>query len=182
MPVAGVVEERVKIPGGVRVVVEDSTVRVSGGKATLERRLWHPRIRIEVEGDEDRIRCELPKRREKAIVSTWAAHLRNMVEGVTKGWRYRMKIVYSHFPMKAGVRGQDFVIENFLGERHPRKAPILGKTKVTVEGDQVVLEGPDLEAVSQTAANIEQATKIKGFDPRVFQDGIYIVTKAEAAG
>jgi len=181
MPVAGVIEERVKIPDGVRVSVTDSVVQVSAAKATLERRMWHPRLQVAVQGDEVRIRCELPKRKEKAIVGTWAAHLRNMVEGVTKGWRYRMKIVYSHFPMKASVKGSDFVIENFLGERHPRKAPILGATKVTVEGDQVVLEGPDLEAVSQTAANIERATKIKGFDPRVFQDGIYIVVKAEVA-
>ncbi|TLZ50599.1 MAG: 50S ribosomal protein L6 [Methanobacteriota archaeon] len=182
MPVAGVVEERVKVPDGVHVTVKDAVVQVRGAKATLERRMWHPRVRVAVEGDEVRLRCELPKRQEKAIVGTWASHLRNMVAGVTKGWRYRMKIVYSHFPMKASVKGKDFVIENFLGERHPRTAPILGDTKVTVEGDQVVLEGPDLEAVSQTAANIERATKIKGFDPRVFQDGIYIVAKAEVAG
>src|SRR2546428_1871841 len=182
MPVAGVVEERVKVPDGIRVAVDASTVLVSGVKGTLERRMWHPRVAIAVEGDEVRVRCELPKRKEKAIVGTYAAHIRNMIAGVAKGWRYRMKIVYSHFPMKAGVKGKDFVIENFLGERHPRKAPIIGATTVTVDGDLVVLEGPDLEAVSQTAANIEQATKIKGFDPRVFQDGIYIVAKAEVAG
>ena len=167
--------------GGVKVTVEESTVRVSSGKHALARRLWHPRIRLAVEGGEVRIRCELPKRAEKAIVGTYAAHIRNMIQGVTAGWRYRMKIVYSHFPMKAGVKGKEFVIENFLGERHPRKASILGDTKVTVEGDQVVLEGPDIEAVSQTAANIERTTKIKGFDPRVFQDGIYIVSKGESA-
>ena len=182
MPVAGVVEERVKIPKGVKVEVADATVRVGGAKATLARRLSHPRIQLAVEGGEVRIRCELPKRKEKAIVGTYAAHVRNMIAGVTKGWRYRMKIVYSHFPMKAGVKGKEFVIENFLGERHPRRAAIVGETKVTVEGDLVVLEGSDLEAVSQTAANIERATKIKGFDPRVFQDGIYIVAKGEVAG
>ena len=181
MPITGLLEERVKIPQGVRVTVEAATVRVSGTKGDLRRRLWHPRVRLAVEGDEVRITCELPKRKEKAVAGTYAAHVRNMIEGVTRGWRYRMKIVYSHFPMKASVRGAEFVIENFLGERHPRKAKILAGTQVKVEGDQVVLEGPDLEAVSQTAANIEQATKIKGFDPRVFQDGIYIVAKGETA-
>jgi large subunit ribosomal protein L6 len=134
-----------------------------------------------VEGREVYIRCELPKRREKAIVGTYAAHVRNMIEGVSKGWRYRMKIVYSHFPMKPSVKGKEFVLENFLGERHPRRADILGdETDVKIEADQVTVQGPDLEAVSQTAANIEQMTRIKGFDPRVFQDGIYIVAKAEA--
>jgi large subunit ribosomal protein L6 len=177
----GVLEERVKIPDGVTVTVEDATVRISAGKTTLARRLWHPRVRLAVEGDEIRVRCELPKRKEKAIAGTYAAHIRNMIQGVQTGWRYRMKIVYSHFPMKAGVKGTEFVIENFLGERFPRRADILGETKVTVDGDLVVLVGPDLEAVSQTAANIERATKIRGFDPRVFQDGIYIVAKAEVA-
>src|SRR3972149_4636613 len=76
---------------------------------------------------------------------------------------------------KANGKGNEFLIENLLGERHPRKAAILADTTVTIEGDQVVLQGPDLEAVGQTAANIERATKIQGRDPRVFQDGVYIV-------
>lgn len=181
MPVAGIVEERVKIPQGVRVAVEGDVVRVASDKGTLTRRLRHPRVRMAVEGDELRIRCELPKRKEKAIVGTYAAHVRNMVVGVTKGWSYRMRIVYSHFPMKATVKGKDVVIENFLGERYPRRAPILGDTTVTVEGDQVLVEGPDREAVGQTAANVERATQIRGFDPRVFQDGIYLVSKGEEA-
>ena len=102
-------------------------------------------------------------------------------KGVTRGFTYEMKVVYSHFPIKATVKGSEFVIENFLGEKFPRRATILIGTKVEIQGDRVVLTGPDIEAVSQTAANIEQATKIKGFDPRVFQDGIYITKKAGEA-
>src|SRR2546425_1002886 len=101
--------------------------------------------------------------------------------GGTDGFTYEMKIVYSHFPVKAMVKGPEFVIENFLGEKFPRKTSIVGETKVEVKGDQVVLTGPDIEAVSQTAANIEQATHIRGFDPRIFQDGIYITRKAGEA-
>jgi large subunit ribosomal protein L6 len=104
-----------------------------------------------------------------------------MILGVTQGFTYEMKIVYSHFPVKAGVKGSEFVIENFLGEKFPRKTRIVGDTKVEVKGDQVVLTGPDVEAVGQTAANIEQATRIRGFDPRIFQDGIYITRKAGEA-
>src|SRR4030065_2566176 len=88
-----------------------------------------------------------------------------------------MKMVSAPFPIKASVNGDTFMIENFLGEKYPRKAKILGATKVNVKGDLVDLTGPDVEAVGQTAANIERATKIKGFDPRVFQDGIYIIQK-----
>ncbi len=89
-----------------------------------------------------------------------------------------MKVVYSHFPMKATVKGDKFIIENFLGEKAPRHANIIGKTKITIKGAEVVLHGIDVEAVGQTAANIERACHIRNFDPRVFQDGIYIIEKA----
>src|SRR3990172_9980057 len=96
MPVAGVVEERVKIPDGIAVAIEGGSVRVSSGKVALVRRLSYPRVSLTVEGKELRILFELPKRKEKAIVGTYASHVRNMIEGVSKGWLYRMKIVYSH--------------------------------------------------------------------------------------
>ncbi|OLE56260.1 50S ribosomal protein L6 [Euryarchaeota archaeon 13_1_20CM_2_64_92] len=138
-------------------------------------------MRIDVNGPQATVRCEYPRRKEAALLGTFAAHLRNMVVGVREGFTYEMKIVYSHFPLKATVKGAEFVIENFLGEKFPRKTRIVGETKVEVNGDQVLLTGPDVEAVGQTAANIEQATKIRGFDPRIFQDGIYITKKAGEA-
>lgn len=181
MPITGLKEERVKIPDGVQVKLQGDQVVVSGMGVTLQRTLAHPRVSVAIEGGEIKVRSEFPKRRDGALVGTFAAHLRNMMLGVTQGFTYEMKIVYSHFPVKATVKGTEFLIENFLGEKFPRRARILGATKVEVKGDQVVLVGPDIEAVSQTAANIEQATRIKGFDPRVFQDGIYITRKAGEA-
>ena len=178
MPKTGLTEERVAIPEGVQVRLCEGNVVVSGKGVTIQRPLSHPRVTVTVDGREVRVRAEYPNREQVALVGTFAAHIRNMIAGVTDGFTYEMKIVYSHFPVKATVKGPEFVIENFLGEKFPRKAKILGVTKVEVKGDEVILTGPDIEAVSQTAANIEQATKIKGFDPRVFQDGIYITKKA----
>jgi large subunit ribosomal protein L6 len=181
MPLTGLKEERVKIPDGVQVRIQGDHVVVTAKSVILERILSYPRISVIVEAGEVKVRSEYPNRREGALVGTFAAHVRNMIAGATQGFTYEMKIVYSHFPVKVTVKGSEFVIENFLGEKFPRRARILGATKVDVKGDQVVLTGPDIEAVSQTAANIEQATKIKGFDPRVFQDGIYITKKAGEA-
>ena len=174
----GLLKEEIAVPEKVQVTVEPGgTVRVKGPLGEVSRTLAHPRVRIERKGDHVVVSSEMPRKKEKALVGTYAAHIRNMMEGVTKGFEYRMKIVYAHFPIKASVKGSTFVIENFLGEKSPRKTEIIGATKVSVKGDIVELTGPDVEAVGQTAANIERATRIKGYDPRVFQDGIYIIQK-----
>lgn len=180
MTVGGATEERIPIPEGVDVQVETGTVTVRKGEVALERTLRHPAVEVRREGSEVLVRSRLPRKREKALVGTFASHIQNMVRGVTEGYTYTMKVVYAHFPVKVSVQGDAVVIENFLGERYPRRAAIRGPTQVESKGDTLFIRGPDLEAVSQTAANVEQATKIKGKDPRVFQDGIYLVSKEEA--
>jgi len=178
MTVTGHLDERVHVPKEVKVAMKGAEVTVKGPKGTVTRDFSHPRVSVAFKDDTFHVECEYPRTKEKALVGTYAAHLRNMIEGANHGFEYALKMVYSHFPMKIMVKGDRFVIENFLGEKAPRSAPILAGAKVTIKGAEVFVTGSDLEKVSQTAANIERATKIRGFDPRVFQDGIYIVEKA----
>jgi len=110
-------------------------------------------------------------------VGTFESHVRNMVFGVTDGWEYQMEVFYSHFPMQVEVQDGDVVISNFLGEKSPRRTTIHGDTQVQVDGEEVTLSGPDIEAVGQTAADIEQLTRVNDKDTRVFQDGVYITQK-----
>ena len=169
----------IEIPEGVKVSVENGVVSVEGPKGKLSRTLHHPKIEIKNEENKIIVKTEFARRKEKALVGTFAGHIENMIEGVTKGFVYKMKIVYSHFPIKASVKGNEFIIENFLGEKAPRKAKLFGNVKVTVKGSDVIIEGINREEVGQTAANIERATRVKDKDVRVFQDGIYIVSKGE---
>lgn len=178
MPVRQVKEE-LEFPQGATWKLDRSTLSVKGPKGELKRTFAHPLVKLASEGGKLYVAARDARKRDRALAGTWASHIRNMGEGVTKGHEYRMKIVYSHFPVKVTVQGAQFVIENFLGEQHPRRVPIVGDTKIQVAGDKVTLTGPDLEAVSATAANIERGTRIRGFDPRVFQDGIYITAKGE---
>jgi len=178
MTLAGLIEEKVEAPKGVTITVDASKVTVKGPKGQVTRELRNPKTKIVKAEGGVVVRCEMPRVKDKALVGTYAAHVRNMIEGVTDGFTYDMKIVYSHFPMKTSVKGDRFIIENFLGERSPRVAKILGDTKIVVKGADVTVTGTDIEKVSQTAANIERATHIWGYDPRVFQDGIYITAKA----
>lgn len=178
------VSERVKIPEGVEVEVEGFKVRVKGPKGVLERDFSHARnVLIRKEGNEVIVEAYFAPRRVKALVGTIAAHIRNMITGVTKGFRYKLKIIYSHFPVTVIVDEENKIIriKNFLGEKADRIAKIVGDdVKVRVEGEDVIVEGIDIEHVGQTAANIELATKVKDKDRRVFVDGIYIYERGVA--
>ena len=112
-----------------------------------------------------------------STLGTFESHVRNMFHGVTEGWEYEMEAFYSHFPMQVSVEGNEVVIENFLGERAPRRTQVHGDTEVEVDAERVTLRGPDIEDVGQTAADIEQLTRVKDKDVRVFQDGVYITGK-----
>ncbi len=169
-----------EIPDGIDVKYENNILEVKGEKGTLIRKFFHPRIVISIEDNKINIEYKDKKlrRKDKAIMHTWRAHIRNMFKGVTKGYKYKLKIYYSHFPMTVKVEGDKVVISNFLGEKGNRYAKILDGVKVEVKGDEVIVSGIDKEKVGQTAANIELATKNKsGRDPRKFADGIYIIYK-----
>jgi large subunit ribosomal protein L6 len=84
-----------------------------------------------------------------------------------------MKIVYSHFPITVNIEGKKVLVKNFQGERAARVSMIKGNTLVVAKGDDVILTGPVLTDVSQTAANIQKNSKVKNKDHRVFLDGIY---------
>jgi large subunit ribosomal protein L6 len=178
MPILPEIHHEIDIPEGVTITVEDGhhTV-VKGPMGELDRAFRYRGVRLQVDGGKVIIHKDLPRREHKAICGTYQAHVKNMIRGVTEGWTYNLKICYKHFPIKAIVQGDVFVIENFLGERHPRKADILSGVKVQIKGEEVTVEGIDRNKVGQTAANIEIATRVKGRDIRVFQDGIYITNK-----
>lgn len=178
MSIVAVERRTVDVPEEVTVSVDDdANVTVSGPEGELNRRLYHPQITITVEGDEAVVEADLVRRKVAALVGTFAGHLRNMVHGAANGFEARLKIVSSHFPIKAKIDGDSVLIDNFLGEKAARSAAILGDTNVEISGEDVTVTGPDKEHVGQTAVNIERATDISGYDPRVFQDGIYITQK-----
>lgn len=177
MTITGIIEKKIEMLEGVEASIENDVMTISGPKGSLSRTFKYPKIDIKKENNVILISCKSHRRREKAMVGTFRAHVNNMIEGVTKGFEYKMKIVYSHFPIKTSIKEKTFIIENFLGAKYPRKAKIVGDTKVVIKGEEVTVTCINKEDAGQTAANIEQATSIKKLDPRVFQDGIYIIQK-----
>jgi len=119
------------------------------------------------------------RKRDYAILNTSKSIINNLCEGVVDGYTITMKIIFAHFPITVKTKDKEILVENFQGERAPRIARIHGATKVVSKGDEVVITGPVLTEVSQTAAEIQQKTRIKNKDHRVFLDGIYIESKSK---
>lgn len=159
------VRQEVEVPEGVRISVEGRRVRVEGPLGSVEKDFAHARdILVSLENGKVVLEAYFVNKKGYALVNTLASKIRNMIVGVQRGFRYRMKIVYAHFPMSVKVdeeRGL-VVIENFLGRRDKIEARIMPGVKVRVEKDDVIVEGVDVEAVAQTAANIHEAARLRG--------------------
>jgi large subunit ribosomal protein L6 len=166
-----------QIPDEVSAEIDHLDLTVEGPNGSVTRRLWYPDVSVSADGDAVVIESEESDAKTMSTIGTFESHVRNMFHGVTEGWEYEMEIFYSHFPMKVQADNGDVVIENFLGEKAPRRTPIRGDTEVSVDEESVTLSGPDIEAVGQTAADIEQLTRVQDKDARVFQDGVYITQK-----
>jgi large subunit ribosomal protein L6 len=171
--------ETIQVPAEVEVSLEGRKITVKGPKGTLTRDFSHEPVSIELNGKVVKTWAEWPRKKESALVGTINSHIRNMITGVTKGFTYKLKIVFSHFPISVKLKEKTVLVENFTGERSPRKSKIIGEVKVKIQGEDIIVQGINLEDVSQTAANVEQATKVKRKDPRIFLDGLYVFEQVE---
>lgn len=175
-------ERTLKIPDGIEAKLTGMTLSVKGAKGELKREFAHNIVRMEVKNGEIRMFCESDRKRQRAVVGTWEAHVKNMFKGASKGWHAQLKLVYSHFPVKMSVSGEKFTVSNFLGEKKDRVTHVYPGVKVEIKKEFLELTGINKESVGQTAANIEQACKIRKKDRRVFSDGIWITKKPYMEG
>jgi len=172
-----IVENTVEVPEEVNLTLDGHKVAVTGTNGTVTRDFAHTKLSLGFQDNTLRIWAENPKKKQASLVNTVSSHVKNMIKGVTQGFTYKLKIVFIHFPMTINVQGNRVVINNFVGERSPRIAKIKGNVQVKVEGDDIVVTGNNIEDVAQTAANIQESTRIRNKDLRKFLDGIYVYQK-----
>lgn len=188
------VRREVAIPPGVKVHVAGKRILVEGPLGSVEKDFSHAK-NVNIAYDNGKIVLEAFNADKKtySTVNTLASKIENMIIGVEKGFRYRMKIVYAHFPMNVKVDEKNgvVVIENFLGRRGKITTPIVPGVKVKVDKEDVIVEGVDKDAVAQTAANIYEVTKLRGkyrMSPHGREggpgilDGIYLYAKEHMKG
>lgn len=170
------------IPEGVTVSIKARSIVVVGPRGTLTKDLKHINVTFEkVNNKAIKITVHNGDRKHVAALRTVKSLIANLITGVTKGYKYKLRYVYAHFPINVNIVDVDGVphveIRNFLGEKRVRQVKI--HEGVTCEAsenqkDELVITGNSLEAVSQNAADIQQICRVRNKDIRKFLDGIYV--------
>ncbi|MDE1811212.1 MAG: 50S ribosomal protein L6 [Candidatus Micrarchaeota archaeon] len=166
----------IEVPKDVTVDISGSTISTKGPLGTNKRELNSTLLTFQKKDGKLMLEAvKEPKQARKAlkVEVAFAKELKNDMAGVEKHFEIKMRIVFAHFPINVEVKGANLHINNMIGERVPRICKIVGSTKVEVKGQAVRLYGTSLDDVSQTAANIRIACRIRNKDSRVFQDGLY---------
>ncbi len=171
----------IQIPEGISVEVSDKKLIVRGPLGEIYKDFTKVPVNFYVENGLVKFRIYMKGKKGYALVNTIKSKLNNLFIGVQKGFTYKMKVYYVHFPMSVEVKDDEVIIKNFTGERGVRRAKIMPgvSVKVVKKGPdtELIITGLDKEAVGQTAANIHLACRTKNKDPRVFLDGIYLYYK-----
>jgi len=173
----------VQIPENVEIGIKARTVTVKGPRGTLTRNFKHLNVELKrVSKKKIRVNKWFGSRKELSCVRTICTHIENMIKGVTLGFKYKMRCVYAHFPINCAIQEENKLLEvrNFLGEKFVRRVYMKDGVTVTASPkvkDELILEGNDIELVSQSAALVQQSTTVRNKDIRKFLDGIYVSEK-----
>lgn len=173
------VEASIELKEGVLASVQQGLLTLKGPKGENKRSFFDKSVSLSLKGNMLVLSAISGNgSREKMKIGSFKAHIKNMIKGVTEGFNYRLRICSGHFPITVSISSaNELSVQNFLGEKIPRKMKILPGAKVKIDGQEITVDGVDIEVVSHTAASIEQLTRISNRDRRVFQDGCYIIAK-----
>lgn len=116
--------ETMDIPDGVSIKIHAKLIEVEGPRGKLVRDFKHLNLDFQLITDEEgkkklKVEAWFGSRKTSAAIRTALSHVDNLITGVTKGYRYRMRFVYAHFPINASITNTNSAIEirNFLGEK-----------------------------------------------------------------
>lgn len=164
----------ISLPKGVTAKFDNGVLSVQGPLGKVTQDFTKIPVDVQISSSDVKIVTNGARRKNRSMLNTARSLIHNALHGVTKGYQYKLKVIYAHFPVTVKVQGKKVLVENFYGERSPRVAEIIGDTKAEVVGEDIVLNGVSLQDIGQTAANLEQATTVKRKDLRVFLDGVYV--------
>lgn len=168
----------IKLAENVSAQLDSKILTLKGPKGEIKRDFPEKNVSIEVKEGGVILRSPKFNKVNKKLIKSYAAHVKGMMKGSLEGYKYTLKICSGHFPMNVSTSNDKLIVKNFLGEKVPRTIKLKPGATVKVDGDHIIVESPDKEIAGQVSADIELLTRRTGYDGRIFQDGIWIVSKA----
>jgi large subunit ribosomal protein L6 len=172
-------EKTIELPEEVTITVKNNTVTVEGAKGKLTRDFSDFNIELKKTKTKLNVKAYFINKKKKAKALAVVGYIQNMIKGVTEGYVYKSKIIFSHFPItvEPDNKNKTITIKNLYGGRKQINVPIVGdETTVRIDKDDVIIEGIDKQAVGQTTANMQEACRLRGKrrkDPETFLDGVW---------
>ncbi|KAI9894221.1 MAG: hypothetical protein M1814_004075 [Vezdaea aestivalis] len=176
--------ELLNVPEGVKVSIKSRTVHVEGPRGKLVKDLHHLNVQFQnPRKGVIEIVLHHGQRKGVATLRTVKTIINNLIIGVTRGFKYKMRYVYAHFPINLNIEKNsetglfDVEIRNFIGEKIVRRVTMHKGVEIETTKnvkDEIQLTGNSLEDVSQSAADIQQICRVKNKDIRKFLDGLYV--------
>ncbi|KAJ3074324.1 hypothetical protein HDU98_011486 [Podochytrium sp. JEL0797] len=176
-------EKEITVPDNVTVDIKARNVRVKGPRGTLQKSFHHVDFECQkVSPKKYILRVWQAGRKHSACIRTISSRIENLITGVTKGFEYKMRFVYAHFPINVNISddAKQVEIRNFVGQKVILKVNMMEGVTVSHsvgQKDEITIIGSDIDHVSQSAAQIQQATRVRNKDIRKFLDGIYVSEK-----
>lgn len=144
----------IPVPPATTVTIEGDIVSVKGPKGTLTR-ATNRHVNIEMTPEGVQVSPRGTSIASRASIGTYASHMRNMFEGVTKG--FTKKLLVEGVGFKWDVQGKTLNLA--LGFSHPVKMAIPEGLTVVAEKSALTITGFDKEMVGQFAANVRELKK-----------------------
>lgn len=166
-------KQPVTIPAGVTVALEGGIMTVTGPKGTLTRPVRTKDVAIAIEGDTVTL---TPGKTTiaPALWGTYAAHVRNMIKGVTAGFEKVLEIEGVGY--RAEVKGNQLVLN--VGFSHPVPLEVPSGITAVVEKSVITLTGADKDLLGQFAANVRKVRKPEPYKGKgIRYRGEYIIRK-----
>ena len=171
------IKKEVHLPEGVNATINNQFLTLKGHQGEVSKELKQNIISIKMENGKVLLESKGQTKEDKKIMGSLVAHIKNMIRGCSQNHMYTLKICSGHFPMNVSVSGNKLIVKNFLGEKVPRVLQLKQGAEVKIESDVIYVSSTSKETAGQVSADIEQLIRRPGYDPRIFQDGIYITNK-----
>lgn len=166
-------KQPVTIPAGVTVTFEEGVLKVKGPKGELSREIRKDDVDIAIDGSTVTL---TPGKTDAApaLWGTYAAHLRNMITGVTEGFTKVLEIEGVGY--RAEVKGNELVLN--MGFSHPVPLEVPAGITAEVQKNVITLAGFDKDLLGQFAANVRKVKKPEPYKGKgIRYQGEFIIRK-----